>query len=703
MSGRPPVQPFDFLAWIAAAVRSAALPCTASRLRSDGALGFRIAGKEPSWVWWLPAQHCDAAGMQVPGLQGMLLGAVPHVESLARALTPIVADSEAVFVAFGPPADTELLFAVDGHGRPARLDSDEPLQALGNLLQRQIRPGRTLWGTLRAAAFETVSPRVFRVPFVGGNCEVCLEARLLEPGEVRGRAVLGGSVALSVVRDSRSERERGRYEFQVEHLVGFALGRALALGPQLVLDQGAPVVEPPGPAFIAPPEPPPALPPAPPRNLAQELMDLAARHAVAPDLLFRSRNASFLPHTMVLLSPGYAPLVCHGNRECICGIPVVPGTPTQQTLVPWPRDAEDARDVRVTDFDDDAVFHGGEPRLDLALADAARDPRPGPVLVAEMCDYHQLQDNSTGIVARRSEETGREAVRFDIIYYGRQILAAGDNRWRTLLPSLLEVAQDGPRGVALVGFGGREVPATRELSELLEHAGIPVLAALFPYLDATALASLGRVACWVISPWHLVQHGPGEVLDALGVPQLRSAGPYGVAATQRWLREIAAFFGVAPDPVVPPDVQAGLARIRAEAHGKRVCFVIPEGRQAEVASPEFFYGFAPFEFLAELGFDVVLLTAPGEPAAAPLPGVAAIEPRLPGEEVSAALRRLRCRLVYSEHPADPRVLRAGCVPFDVLALEPGYAGALRSGRRLLHLARTPFHDRFRSYLGEAMP
>ncbi len=678
----PPLQPFEFLAWLVHRVCEAGIPCRAARFRGDGSLGLFVEGSDgPRWAWWRPPPPGEPEACLPGGVPGVIEAQwlPPEAQdALARAVAVTASHPGAVMVAFGPGPGIEVPVTVEG---------------LGDLLQRQIRPGLTRWGPFVARSLDAPAQGMLRVSFsADGGPRVVLDIRLDLTGG--GRAAV---MHIERVEDTRTEAQRRSLDHRVEHLVGFAVARALGRGARPVLAVKTSASARPRGGVEAPPRPlGPGHEPvaACPEPLATRLTDGTLPFDVPPDLFFRFRNAGFVSNTMVLLSPGWVSLVCHGNRECTSGIPRVRGAPTLSTLVPWPRDAEDPWGPRVTDFDDEAVLRGGQERLRDAVEQAASDGRSGPVLVAEMCDYHQLAEATGATLREGVAGSPRPGVCFDVMVTDRDILAASNNRWRSLLPPLFEAgpARSAREGVALVGFGDPGLPAIRELRDLLATLGVPVRAVMFPYLEEADARALRDVGLFVVSPWDMVRRGLGEVLDALGVPVLRAPGPWGVGPTRRWLAAVleaadlpAPSQGLSPAPVVLDQWEA----IRRRAREVPVAFPVPRGGLCEALAPEFFNGFSPLDLLTDLGFRAVVLAPfePGLPASvSTADGEVPVEAVREGESTADALARLGCPLAYSEYEADPRVLRAGAMPFSVTDLEPGFAGALRTARRLLRRA-----------------
>jgi len=151
-----------------------------------------------------------------------------------------------------------------------------------------------------------------------------------------------------------------------------------------------------------------------------------------------------------------------------------------------------------------------------------------------------------------------------------------------------------------------------------------------------------------------------------------------------------------------------------EAAAYSIATAVEEEYLEASAKRDFFYGFNPYRFYADLGFsqELILIDGRGRQTGAlsageesqklgliDCPDSAAItfyRTDLPG--LGRALKNASAQLLYSDIPGDQRAARAGKIAFSVAELEMGPEGAFRTLRRLLRYCRTPFYRRYHGFL-----
>jgi hypothetical protein len=185
--------------------------------------------------------------------------------------------------------------------------------------------------------------------------------------------------------------------------------------------------------------------------------------------------------------------------------------------------------------------------------------------------------------------------------------------------------------------------------------------------------------------------------------------PYGVAGTRAWLEAVgrACGRGAALRRAwrrAERDHAAAREGLRRECAEFRLGFVVGPAQVAALFDPLEMAGIPALDVAIDLGFGIDLLVFAAGDGAAP---ETAIPPGLAEavdlyrfrdrEALRALLRDTPCAAVYSDLHADERITGAGKTPFSLQAFEPGLAGALRTGERLLGACRLPFYRKYAAH------
>lgn len=688
--GPYPSQPFAFLAWLAERLASPDAPCTAAMFGRSGAL-ILFGADSTERLLWAPAWAVpQGSGFTREALGGTFLPeGMPDAAAFALAarLEEVVLRHRPIRLAWGPGTQ-------EG---PVRLVTGD----FGGLLRRHMEPGRTAWGPYVFDGFRQEGPFGVSLSFTDHATGARVGFIVSVPDRGSGPVQVYGRRDVTVRRtvDGRTPGLRRQTEHQVERLVGYALGRALGRDPVIEIHVpersdaraagGAGPMTESGPVTSQAPASGDAGPGA--SSLSQRIHRAAFPFELGPACFFRPWGGNFVSNELLLRSPGLGRLVCHSNRECQCGIPIVTGVESRYHASPWPRDAEDPAEVLLTDFDDESAVLGGMDRLHEAVRRAAAASAGGPVFVLQMCEYECLGDDVEAVAAAGRESTGATILTHENVV-SEGPLAHLDNRWAPVLDLLLPRSGAGqdPAGVNLCGYVLPGAPARQELESLLAGCGVRVTGVLFPYLDRRDLGSLARASLWVTSPWDVVQKGLGAALERAGRRVACLTGPFGVEGSIRFVEAILRALGL-PEPTrdameaLVAAARDALEPLRLEAARFRAGIAVPAGCSSEVLSPSFFYGLDPVGFLGELGFDVAVVEVPDDDSAVEV------------------LRGSGCHIVYSDWADDPRVEAAGAMTFDCRSFEPGPDGAVRTARRLLARCRGTFFRRYGGLIEGATP
>jgi len=198
--------------------------------------------------------------------------------------------------------------------------------------------------------------------------------------------------------------------------------------------------------------------------------------------------------------------------------------------------------------------------------------------------------------------------------------------------------------------------------------------------------------------------------DKLGIKWVSPTAPYGLGATEAWLRALFAALGrKAPKEGFGPS-KKDLADYSAQAKRLSRCaagFVASPKEFGTLESSWAVSGMPLISFLKEAGLAIRLFAyAPDATAKAfarteagllgaktgTLPKLVFFDSPVSLTKVLAGDRALR--LVYSDIPLDPRIAAAGKNVFSVAICEPGYSGAVETLRRFAQLCEWDFNERY---------
>jgi len=377
----------------------------------------------------------------------------------------------------------------------------------------------------------------------------------------------------------------------------------------------------------------------------------------------------------------------HSSMECPMGSNLLSGW-YEAGPRPWRRENllrnNDPALVHISDVDDESVISGGEARLALTAAACRDDARDHGVLLYQGCDYHMIGDDPLA-ACRRGLDDPEVAVRMVETF-----AADGDepeeNPWADLLARIPENARDDGPSVSFAGYGPWDAPELKELREILEELGIRVNGALLPSVSEGAPEILRGTDLWLVSPWRPIQRVIGEPLRRSGARSIAPRLPFGAPGLRRWLGEVTAALDLpAPSAEMFNGWIERYARGRdhwtrqVREAGVHAVFAVTRGSLEEFLSPEFFYGAAPDEVLADTGARVTIIP--------------------PGTRLDQVLAEDRIDLLYSETAGGAWAKRYGITPFSIADLRFGLGGCLRTSARIRALAGLTLYRRCSARLG----
>jgi nitrogenase iron protein len=350
----------------------------------------------------------------------------------------------------------------------------------------------------------------------------------------------------------------------------------------------------------------------------------------------------------------------------------------------------------MTDLRETDVIHGGGAKLEAALDALAADAEGlEAIIVHTTCVPTVIGDDAAAVVQRR-----RDSLSVPIFLH-----SPSSNREADPAKVLFEKIQSecSPRRddklVNLVGFP--EGAGLEELRRLLEDSGLAVNACVMPDMTMDAARRYRASGVQVLYPNIAYENVYQEIFRPLDLRTISPDAPYGWAGTRRWVLEVAGCLGLAARAEAACD--RAQARLEADwrdecerAAGGRLAFIADAFQVERLVDPALFWGVPAVAALKEMGFglDILFFGPPGkEPSA-----LSCFETPA---ELERRLKEGTFQAAYSEFFFDDRLTRAGKAQFSLLFFEPGFAGALRSARRLNALCRWPFYRRYGRYLEAA--
>lgn len=419
---------------------------------------------------------------------------------------------------------------------------------------------------------------------------------------------------------------------------------------------------------------------------------------------------------------GFHTLVSHGDVECSYCAVCVPSPraslvrlPVYETVRNIGRPAadrgafdesEDPSTVYCSDMTEEDVIKGSPARIARVLRHADRHRDRDNLLVIGICLPDVMGEDLEGAVRDFSQTTSTP------VYS----VPASPRSWSWLARDLLRTKRlalpsgEAPdrRAVNLIGFSRNA--GTRELTSLLQAAGVSVKTQLLPDLDMAAVARIPRAAVNVYLPNIHWEKSYEHLRDDPARRHLVIDGPHGLQGTRAWLEQVCAATGVECDVVrlcaerFEP-LQARWDDLRRQASEYRLGLVVPAHEVETLLDPRHSWGIALTRVLREMGFGLDLFVGSDEAAEAFRARTSLDESdyslnvfdSLPG--LIEALRASPCQAVFSNYMFDWRLLQTGKAPFSTLEFEYGLSGAIATLQRLVEVCRIPLFRLGQRFMG----
>ncbi|MBI5537143.1 MAG: hypothetical protein HY898_30755 [Deltaproteobacteria bacterium] len=417
-------------------------------------------------------------------------------------------------------------------------------------------------------------------------------------------------------------------------------------------------------------------------------------------------------------------MVAHSDRECLSYCPLMTG-PSQSLYLTRPElrpNLEFLRRLRLTDLSEQAVImSGGEGALASLLQETIEQDEPALLVAIDSCVPRLIGDDSVAVVQQaRREHRNLPTINVEIR------LDEADNQrafWRDLVRELSQSKARTPgKAVNLIGFGSPRTRSLPELQELLSSMSVRTNACVVPTFDIDEMRRFRDADLNLVFPAKHVREAFELAQPECGVVGAEAAAPFGLEGTRAWLLEVANLLAV--EPPGEPFFQQRMSSLRARwdalarrAAGHRVGVVLLDCHFRE---PDCMVrmGVPWLGCLDEMGFALEVMVVRTHAHAGSherdfqharqrLGEVLRSHSGLSVTKVDALdalgdlLRKGKFELVYTEVAQDRRVTTAGKVPVSPFDFEMGFQGGLRTLRRLLNLAETPFFQRYHQHLPPA--
>lgn len=407
-------------------------------------------------------------------------------------------------------------------------------------------------------------------------------------------------------------------------------------------------------------------------------------------------------------------LVCHGDVECsYCAVWIpqprsallrLPVYETVRNVGRLPngrgrfRESEDLLDIFSSDMNERDVIMGCPGKLDQVLRHADRHRQKDSILVIGACLPDVIGEDQQAAVESFAGTTSTPVVMVppsprswswlarDFLHTRRRALSVG-------------VRPDGS-AINLIGFARNQ--GTRDLEALLADLDVTVNALVIPELSLEAIGRLPEGALNVYLPNVYWEGAYQHLRDDDERKHLELDGPYGLAATERWLGAVCASLGLDRDVAAPcrrrfEQLEPRWLSSREEAGRYRLGLVVSARDVGPLVDTRCSWGIPLLAAIREMGFglDVFVGGEHGAESAAILrdrtelddPAVCGLHEFDSLETMLSAIRDSECRAVFSNYVFDWRLPYTGKAPFSTLEFEMGLAGALLTQERLLRICR----------------
>ena len=582
--------------------------------------------------------------------------------------------------------------------RPFSLcEGDDPVTLGPRLLEGPLgdylEEGVTCWGPLVFRRARSLGPAALRLEFEDASSRVVFELLAAEM-DATGHA---GPVEVQPIEDDRPDSMRrgpgGAVGDYVSYAISrvFAGGRALKRMATVVASQGSDGED-------------VEVPVSDPR-------DESPQDAFFIDAKTRGQGTFEAASTLLDSDPGVA-VVMFSHPFCLSKMAFVDRDDVAGAM--WhrfsalPLTTQHVERISAPDIGELDLVMGEEDKFRAPLREAMARPGTRLVAVLATCVTELIGLDLDGITKQALGDR-----RVPIVFWHARPHAGSSmsELWTRLLVLADRDVSTIPGTVNLLGLVHDKSDTAAELRAALADVGVRAGALLGPGFHTEAAERFLEAECTMVSTDPLVRaefDGLREMFPEMPFHDIPP--PFGPAGTRAFLERVAGQTtagspgAAALDAAWAPYGRAWESlRRRAAVHG--AALVVRPSDAHYLGGTGSLYGLDPLALLREVGFRVHVACIPGPEGdpeetakrlgalvAEAFPGDDGVVVQVPrwGGSVVQVLRSLPISLAFSEFTPDRRILDAGLAAFHPRDFEMGFAGAVRTARRLVRLAEGGF-------------
>jgi hypothetical protein len=356
----------------------------------------------------------------------------------------------------------------------------------------------------------------------------------------------------------------------------------------------------------------------------------------------------------------------------------------------------------------------GHDNIETCLSDLrTRENKPGMVVFIDSCISRMVGDDLAGPIRRFQKASEIPLVQYEITLSEASYLKTFRDFWkRVYLRAADHSLEPEPGELCLLGIGDDD--ADGEMTKLLAALDLRAAVRLFPSLKLEETRRIARSSLVVVNAWEYIQVLFSDMLAELKRPTVTVPLPYGFAGTLAFYDSVSRAAGGLGASVLEAHDLVSRAREAFEREkqgiaGGRIGLFLRLRDIAMHLGARGRFGVPLLDVLRELGLgiDLNLFVVAGEKA-----DEVAVMSELGlsadcGDSVSffdhwrqlpGMLAKDDFGVVYTETFRDQRVTSAGKPMMTLRDLEPGFAGAVRTARRVRLALKNTFYARYGKYL-----
>ena len=513
--------------------------------------------------------------------------------------------------------------------------------------------------------------------------------RIIEPLEV------------SISEDSRKHWEKERYSGRVEQYLYYALSRSISPGQEI----RKPVVMRDGIFQKRNGQ----------KNIEQEpLFGSAYNESPSFQFLLPSRHLNVYDFYNTLLEGGgnfafilYGPHACQ-KQPLLDDIDRV-GFYSQRFAIlskslekPW------VRNIVANEID---VVMGPEERFRDELESALRDSSIEALVVFNQCVAELIGVDIDGIIEDVLQDRKLPVFRLSS---SPSHLPSQMDLWTELFRFIDQERISKKNTVNLLGFLRTDDPTANEIAGDLAEIGMELNGFIGPCFRMEHFRRFREAGLTVLNRDELSKQEFALAIKEHGIEPLELLPPFGPSATILFYREIAKrCLDKSDDNTIEylwSPYKSQWEKWTGRAQGHEAAIIVDPSTVGNLLKPEMHYGIPIVSLLLEFGFTVKILCLPlhfeddavllakrlenhfsSYPEANDRIDIQALKESGMLPEI---LPGIKATLVYTEHPPDMRIVKAGKMPFHPRLFEMGFAGAMRSLIRLVRLSENRFSGTF---------